>query len=73
MKNVKIYNQIWHNIREWTMRENISEAGLASLLGIDLRTLSSYDESAHNLTLKKITNLSEVTDINISYFMATVT
>ena len=42
---------------------------VASLLGVDLRTLSSYDESAHNLTLEKLTNLSEVTDINISYFI----
>ena len=38
-------------------------------MGVDLRTLSSYDESAHNLTLEKLTNLSEVTDINISYFI----
>ena len=69
IKKVPIYQKIWRNIREWAMRENISEAGLASLLGVDLRTLSSYDESAHNLTLEKLTNLSEVTDINISYFI----
>ena len=69
MKNVKIYQQIWRNILEWAIGEKISYVELASLLGVKLSTISSYNKSAHNLTLEKLTNLSEVIDINISYFI----
>ena len=69
MIKVPLHQEIWLNIRIWAKGNKISDAELASLLRVNIRTLSSYDISAHTLTLDKLSNLSVATDINLSYFI----
>lgn len=69
MIKVPLHQEIWLNIRKWAKIHKISDAELASLLRVNIRTLSYYDISAHTLTLDKLSNLSVATDINLSYFI----
>lgn len=47
---------LWTWIREWQASANVSDKELAGLFKVSLRTLKSYDISAHSITLEKIDN-----------------
>lgn len=47
----------WNWLREWQHEKGISDEELASAMKLNIRTLRSYDISAHTLTLEKLDNL----------------
>ena len=60
MYNVKhppLSKGVWIWLREWQHEKGISDKELASAMKLNITTLSSYDISAHTLTLEKLDNL----------------
>ena len=56
IKRIQLSRMLWIWIREWQASANVSDKELAGLLKVSLRTLKSYDISAHSITLEKIDN-----------------
>ena len=49
---------LWFFIREWQIVAKVTDEELAGFLKVNVRTLKSYDISAHGLTLAKLDNLA---------------
>ena len=47
----------WSWLREWQHNKGISDKDFAAGLKLNIKTLGSYDISAHTLTLEKLDNL----------------
>lgn len=58
IKRVPISILLWIWIREWQKDAKVTDEELAGLLKVNVRTLKSYDISAHGLTLEKLDNLA---------------
>ncbi len=56
IKRIQLSRMLWTWIREWQASANVSDKELAGLLKVSLRTLKSYDISAHSITLEIIDN-----------------
>lgn len=48
---------VWFWLREWQHEKGMSDKELASAMKLNIKTLSSYDISAHTLTIEKLDNL----------------
>ncbi len=64
-----LYQEIWQNIRKWARDKEISDNTFAAYLRVNVRTLSTYDISAHSLTLEKLSNLSASAGVNLVRFI----
>ncbi len=69
MYKLPLFQVIWQNIRKWARENKISDDTLAVYLRVNVRTLATYDITAHALTLEKLSNLSEASDVNIIDFI----
>lgn len=47
----------WIWLREWQQEKGMSDKELASAMKLNIKTLKSYDVSAHTLTIEKLDNL----------------
>lgn len=56
IKKVPFPKLFWIWIRQWQKENGISDEDLAATFSVNIRTLKSYDVSAHGLTLDKIDN-----------------
>lgn len=62
---------LWIWIREWQKEANVTNEELAGFLKVNVRTLKSYDISAHRLTLEKLDSLAcTVGEYPIKYIMS---
>ena len=63
MKKRKEYESesqyLWNTIRSWQKREGITDLQLASMLGLNVRTIKEYDKSVKALTLGSLDNFFE--------------
>lgn len=57
-KHPPLSKNFWLAIRAWQKAIGMSDEDLAACLKVNIRTLKSYDISAHGLTLEKIDNLA---------------
>lgn len=60
MYNVKppsLSKAVWSWLREWQHNKGISDKDFAAGLKLNIRTIESYDTSAHTLTIEKLDNL----------------
>lgn len=48
---------LWIWLREWQHEKGMSDEDLAAAMKLNIKTLKSYDVSAHTLTIEKIDNL----------------
>lgn len=48
---------VWIWLREWQHKKGMSDEDLAAAMKLNIKTLKSYDVSAHTLTIEKIDNL----------------
>ncbi|SEL38162.1 hypothetical protein SAMN02910353_02505 [Ruminococcus sp. YRD2003] len=48
---------LWSWLREWQNTKKMTDEDLAAAMKLNIRTLKSYDVSAHTLTLEKLDNL----------------
>ena len=53
---IEIFKLLWCKIRFWQSIRDITDADLASDLGVGERTLKDYDHCAKNITLEKLDN-----------------
>ena len=58
IKHPPLSKNLWLAIREWQKSVGMSDEDLAACLKVNVRTLKSYDISAHGLTLEKLDNLA---------------
>ncbi len=56
IKRVPFPKFFWICMRQWQKENNISDEDLAATFSVSIRTLKTYDVSAHGLTLDKIDN-----------------
>lgn len=57
-KHPPLSKNLWLAIRAWQKLVGMSDETLAACLKVNVRTLKSYDNSAHGLTLEKLDNLA---------------
>ena len=60
MYNVKppsLSKAVWSWLREWQHSKGISDKDFAAGLKLNIKTIESYDTSAHTLTIEKLDNL----------------
>ncbi len=58
IKHPPLSKNLWLAIRAWQKLVGMSDEALAACLKVNVRTLKSYDISAHGLTLEKLDNLA---------------
>jgi len=58
IKHPPLSKDLWLAIRAWQKLVGMSDETLAACLKVNVRTLKSYDISAHGLTLEKLDNLA---------------
>ena len=58
IKHPPLSKNFWLAIRAWQKAIGMSDEVLAACLKVNVRTLKSYDISAHGLTLEKLDNLA---------------
>lgn len=58
IKHPPLSKNLWLAIRAWQKLVGMSDETLAACLKVNVRTLKSYDISAHGLTLEKLDNLA---------------
>lgn len=57
-KHPPLSKDLWLAIRAWQKLVGMSDEDLAACLKVNIRTLKSFDISAHGLTLEKLDNLA---------------
>ena len=57
-KHPPLSKDLWLAIRAWQKAVGMTDEVLAACLKVNIRTLKSFDISAHGLTLEKLDNLA---------------